>query len=211
MAILLIRHGETAGNRERVLQVPETPLNDQGLEQASKLAQRLASFRIARILSSDLARAQMTANAVSQEVGLSVELDPLLQERNFGDLRGRRYVDLDEDPFGPTYSPPGGESWSTFHDRVDQAWARVRSEALKTPLDLAVVTHGLVLYSIVSRCLDGGSLLAEEQEGGRPLQFRNTALTIVEPHAPWKVVLLGCAAHLDEDGVGEGGEGISGL
>ena len=211
MAILLIRHGETSGNRERVLQVPETPLNEQGLEQASKLGQRLASFRIARILSSDLARAQMTADAVSQEVGLSVEFEPLLQERNFGDLRGRRYVDLDEDPFGPTYSPPGGESWSTFHDRVDEAWARVQSEALETPLDLAVVTHGLVLHSIVSRCLDLGSSVADEQEGGLPLQFRNTALTIVEPHAPWKVVLLGCAAHLDEDGVGEGGEGISGL
>ena len=127
MAILLIRHGETAGNRERVLQVPETPLNDHGLAQASKLGRRLASFRIGRILSSDLARAQMTADAVSREVGLSVNFDPLLHERNFGDLRGRRYVDLEEDPFGPTYSPPGGESWPEFHDRVDAAWARVQS------------------------------------------------------------------------------------
>jgi len=87
----------------------------------------------------------------------------------------------------------------------------VQSEALETPLDQAVVTHALVLHSIVSSYLDVGSLLAEEEAGGLPLQFRNTALTIVEPHAPWKVLLLGCAAHLDEDGAGGGGEGISGL
>ena len=213
MAILLIRHGETRGNRDRILQVPETPLNEQGLEQASKLARRLSGHPVARILASDLARAHMTAQAISEETGLPVESEVLLQERNFGDLRGRYYADLDEDPFGPIYSPPGGESWSEFHARVDQAWDFVRreAEAMNPSQDLAVVTHGLVLHSLVSRCLSLGDSETRADDSDLPLQFRNTAVTVVEPEEPWKVTLLGCAAHLDGDGSDGGGVGISGL
>ena len=213
MAILLIRHGETRGNRDRILQVPETPLNEQGLEQASKLARRLSSHPVARILASDLARAHMTAQAISGETGLPVESEALLQERNFGDLRGRHYADLEEDPFGPDYSPPGGESWSDFHARVDLAWDRVRREAesMEPTQDLAVVTHGLVLHSLASRCLEWSHLASQAEGSDGPLQFRNTAVTVVEPQAPWKVSLLGCAAHLDGDGAGGGAVGISGL
>ena len=211
MAILLIRHGETRGNRDRVLQVPETPLNEQGLAQAARLARRMTEHPVTRLLSSDLARAHMTAQAISDQIGLPVETEPLLQERNFGDLRGRRYADLEEDPFGPGYCPPGGESWADFDARVDRAWECVCREANKTSEDLAVVTHGLVLHSMVSRILDRGEPTAGEEGGGLPLQFRNTAITIVEPVEPWRVKLLGCAAHLDEEGEGGAGVGISGL
>ena len=65
MSIYLIRHGKTAGNAERRLQVPETPLNDAGLEQAAKLGNRLRDAGVERILSSDLTRALQTAEAVS--------------------------------------------------------------------------------------------------------------------------------------------------
>ena len=43
MAILLIRHGETPGNRDRIIQFPHTPLSERGLEQAARLGQRLAT------------------------------------------------------------------------------------------------------------------------------------------------------------------------
>ncbi len=214
MAILLIRHGETMGNRDRVLQTPETPLSDRGLVQASKLAKRLEGEEIGQILSSDFARAHMTANAISTLKGLVVHFEPLLQERSFGDLRGLRYADLKEDPFGPEYTPPGGESWDDFYIRADRAWERIQETAQKVTGHLVVVTHGLVLHSIASRRLElpeaavpGGS-----EEAGLPLQFRNTALTVVDSSPPWKVRVLGCAAHLDvEDEAIDGAGGISGL
>jgi broad specificity phosphatase PhoE len=40
MTILLVRHGETAGNASRILQRPDVPLNERGLRQADLLAQR---------------------------------------------------------------------------------------------------------------------------------------------------------------------------
>ena len=79
-----------------------------------------------------------------------------------------------------------------FHARVDRAWARVQELAAATRGTLAVVTHGLVCRSLVGRHL----LLTEGQTA--PESWGNTALTIVEGPAPWRVRLLNCVAHLEE-------------
>jgi broad specificity phosphatase PhoE len=42
----------------------------------------------------------MTAAPLAALSGIAVEESPLLQERNFGDLRGLPYAGLSEDPFG---------------------------------------------------------------------------------------------------------------
>ena len=58
MAILLVRHGETALNAARVMQPADTPLSERGLAQARAVARRLAQRgRVAALLSSDLPRA----------------------------------------------------------------------------------------------------------------------------------------------------------
>ncbi len=188
--IFLIRHGETAANAARVLQMPDTPLSPRGIEQAERLAARLAVESIGTILSSDFSRAAMTAQRLREATGAPLTLEPLLQERSFGALRGRAYADLDEDLFGPDYVPPGGESWQALHDRVDAAWERIRAAAAAAPGHLAVVTHGLVCGSLVSRHLALGP-------DPPPLRFGNTSLTLVEVEPPYRVRLLNCTAHLD--------------
>ena len=57
MSIFLIRHGETPGNVARIVQRPDIPLSERGRAQAGRLAHRLATAGITRILSSDLRRA----------------------------------------------------------------------------------------------------------------------------------------------------------
>jgi probable phosphoglycerate mutase len=124
MTILLVRHGETAGNAERVVQRPEVPLNARGIAQAARLAERLLELGFAHVLCSDLVRAQMTAAPLAAR-GAVIETTPLLQERNFGELRGTPYAELTEDPFAPGYLPPGGESVAVFHRRVSAAFALI--------------------------------------------------------------------------------------
>ena len=92
MSLLMIRHGETAFNRDRVMQPADTPLSDRGEEQALRLAQHLSTAGITRILASDLPRAAMTAQALSDEISVGIEFEPLLRERNFGRLRGQRFI-----------------------------------------------------------------------------------------------------------------------
>ena len=55
--------------------------------------------------------------------GAPLTFDPLLHERNFGDIRGTPYASLGFDMFAPDYAPPNGETWEVFHTRVDRAWA----------------------------------------------------------------------------------------
>jgi probable phosphoglycerate mutase len=192
--LFLIRHGETVGNAARIIQRPDNPLSPRGVVQAERLARRLAAEGVARILSSDLARAAATAEHLRKATGAPLDVEPLLQERNFGDLRGTSYAELALDPFAPDYAPPNGETWPVFHARVDRAWARVQELAAATAGSLAVVTHGLVCRSLVGRHL----ALADGQT--TPESWGNTALTIVEGPAPWRVRLLNCVAHLEELG-----------
>jgi broad specificity phosphatase PhoE len=191
VTLYLIRHGETEGNRLRIVQPPELPLNDRGLHQADAMAQRLRDAGITRIIASDLARARMTAGALARAIGIEVELEPLLAERNFGDLRGHHYAEFDFDPMAEGYEPPNGESWNAFYERAARAWARVEAEAAATEGAIAVVTHGLVCHSFALHHL----LL--EPPLVNPERWGNTAVTEIERPAPWRVRLLNCTRHLD--------------
>jgi broad specificity phosphatase PhoE len=193
--VYLIRHGETADNARRVLQMPDVPLSERGLEQARRLAARLASAGIVKILVSDYERARMTARALADATGAPLHEDPLLRERHFGQLRGRAYASLGFDPFAPGYVPPGGESIPVFTTRVARAFEAIRTHAAATGGPLAVVTHGLVCRDLVANHLTLPPELAAAPPD--PYRWTNTCLTEIDP-ATWTVRLLACAAHLDD-------------
>ena len=191
MAIFLIRHGETAHNAARIVQFPDTPLSERGRAQAARLARHLSSFPVRAILSSDYARARMTADAIREETGLALELCPGLRERNFGAYRGRPHHELPRNFRFDGDAPPGGESVTAFDARVERTWARVTEFAGGIDGDTAVVTHGLVCHSIVARLVDN--------EGGAastPAMWDNTAFTVLEPGERWRVRLLASTRHL---------------
>jgi 2,3-bisphosphoglycerate-dependent phosphoglycerate mutase len=194
--IFLIRHGETLGNASRTVQLPDNPLSPRGIAQAERLAKRLEREGVGFILSSDLARAAETAQHLAHVTGLAVERHALLQERNFGDLRGTPYAELGLDMFAPGYAPPNGETWEVFHERVDRAWALICARAAAADGHLAVVTHGLVCRSLAGRhlVLPDGHVVPERWE--------NTAVTILDgpdgTDRSWRVRLLNCIAHLDD-------------
>jgi probable phosphoglycerate mutase len=189
--IYLIRHGETASNAARIVQTPETPLSEVGSAQAELLGRRLAGEGITRIVSSDLTRAAMTAEAIRAVTGVPIGLDPDLQERNYGDVRGLPYAEVAADILAPDYEPPGGERWAEFHIRVERAWSRIAPRAGDGNGNLAVVTHGLVCYSLARHHLQ----LPAGTEA--PLRWGNTSVTIIDIQPPWPVRLLNCTAHLD--------------
>lgn len=193
MSIFLIRHGETDSNAARIVQTPDVPLSERGIAQAERLARRLAERGVAAILSSDLRRAVMTAERLGAATSAPIRLDPGLQERNYGEVRGQAYTALGVDILAPDYEPPGGERWDEFHARVDVVWARVAAAAAATDGNLAVVTHGLVCYSLALRHLQ----MPPAQD--TPVRWHNTSVTLVDAHPPWAVRVLNCTAHLDSD------------
>lgn len=197
--IFLIRHGETAANASRIVQTPDVPLSERGIAQAERLAMRLARHGVEAIVSSDYARAQMTAVRIRSATDAAIELSPELRERNFGILRGRSYAECPADIFAPDYAPPGGETWGEFHARVARAWGRITAVAGDMRGNLAVVSHGLVCRSVVERLVGLGDRVS-------PAHWPNASLTILSAEMPWTVLRLNCTEHVADLG-GARGEG----
>jgi broad specificity phosphatase PhoE len=190
MTIFLVRHAETDGNASRILQRPDVLLNKRGIHQADQLARRLFAHGFVHIVCSDLLRARMTAAPLAARSGIAIEESPLLQERNFGDLRGMPYDALTENPFGPNVAPPNGEDWPTFHARVADAFAFIVSRRRSASGALVVITHGLVCRALVERhaLVPEGIVVPE--------RFDNTSITVLHEDAPHGVRIMNCTRHL---------------
>ena len=121
MKLYIARHGETAWNVEnRVSGRTDIPLTERGLEQARLLAQNAMGKGIEVIIASPLLRARQTAQAVSDAIGVPVELDERLIELDFGTFEGAPRTDPDfqytRAQFPTCY--PGGESAFKLAHRV---------------------------------------------------------------------------------------------
>ncbi len=164
--LILIRHGETAWNRELRFQGhADVPLNDIGHEQARRLGLRLASeTAVQHILSSDLMRAQQTAAPAALQLSLPVVTSAGLREQFFGVVEGMRSDEIQtlhprawEEwlEFREDHAMPEGETAREFHTRIVAALGTIA--AAHRGQRLIVVTHGGVL-DMVWRTAQGLSL-----------------------------------------------------
>lgn len=159
---LLIRHGETAWNRELRFQGQlDVPLNHMGLQQAQRLKTRMAQVlgewqvqgRLpTRLISSDLQRAQQTAQPVAEVLGHPCILNAGLREQCYGMFEGMRSPDIQAQhpeawqrwlAFDADVAVAGAETTRAFHTRVMMA---LQDLALQYAGEhVVVVTHGGVL------------------------------------------------------------------
>ncbi|CAG4887430.1 histidine phosphatase family protein [Paraburkholderia saeva] len=185
--VLFIRHGETDWNRiKRIQGHIDIPLAAGGIEQAQKLAQRLAreaaqGARLDAIYSSDLMRAQQTAQPVADALGMQIELRDSLRERSYGAFQGH---DSDEiavrfpDEYAhwqtrdPGFAPPHGESMRMFYHRVVHAIEPL--VAAHPHGRIACVAHGGVL-DCVYRFANSLPL-----DAPRSYALLNTSLNVVD-------------------------------
>ena len=154
--LILVRHGETDWNRELRFQGHvDVDLNAIGLEQARRVAARLATERVRGVYASDLMRARQTADPVAAQLGVATNTHTDLREQSFGAVDGMRVADIKEQHptawegwlrFEEDYCMPGGETTRQFHARVVDAVHRIAAEHRGAAV--IVVTHGGVLDMI---------------------------------------------------------------
>lgn len=90
--LVLWRHGRTEWNRLGIAQGhANVPLDEVGVAQAQRAAPFLASYEPAFIWSSDLARAQQTAEHLAALTGQQVVVDPRLREFGVGVRQGMTF------------------------------------------------------------------------------------------------------------------------
>jgi len=148
--ILLVRHGETPANTERVWHgSTDTPLSERGWAQARRVAEHLARHAApaAALYTSPLQRAAHTAKEIGKALGLEASVDPDLAEYHLGSWEGRPYQELmaQEDFWNriredPDFAPQGGESVRQVAERF--AAAALRIAAAHPGQRAVVVSHG---------------------------------------------------------------------
>jgi broad specificity phosphatase PhoE len=185
--LVLVRHGETAWNREGRFQGhADVPLSDVGRSQARALRVRLEAahphlFDDAHtaILTSDLSRAHETAEIAFGGGGRVLHVRRELREFSYGVFEGLTRREIDERFPGEmagwlegdrTFAMQGGESRAQVHAR---AHAVVQSFLAEAPQrHVVIVAHGGVLRQLLSACF---------AEAGEPrgLSFGNTATHVI--------------------------------
>ncbi len=163
--ILLVRHGETEANRERLaLGRADPPLTATGTRQAAALATALgracAGVDGIRVVSSPLARARATAEPIAAALGLEVVVEPRLVEMDYGEWDVRSFAEFPPEDLArwrrdATFAPPGGESLVAVGARVGE-WC---GEVAGGPTVIAV-SHVSPIKAAVLWAMDADPLLA---------------------------------------------------
>jgi broad specificity phosphatase PhoE len=148
-----VRHGESTWNASGLVQGQASgpKLTAKGRHEAARAAEQLGQFRAGAIFSSDLRRAHETASIIGDALGLPLQIDASLRERNFGVAQGRPLSELNPAHSGiegvrvvdADVRPPEGESLRELYRRVSAFIDEVATDALEG--DVVVVTHGGVI------------------------------------------------------------------
>ena len=146
--LILVRHGETTHNVERITQGwSDRELSETGRQQVQRLAAKLKELQPTALYSSPLGRAMSTARAISDATGLEiVQLDEL-REMHYGRWEGRKFLDIRRDDqeiykrwiTDEHCACPEGESHHDVRQRLERAFASVSSERA------VLVAHGTAI------------------------------------------------------------------
>src|SRR5689334_4451548 len=165
MNILLVRHGETAWNREgRYQGRTDVPLSPTGEAQVAALAARLAHLPIAIAVSSPLSRTRRTAEIILGARATPLELDEGLLEISHGAWEGQLSSDveaahaemLDTWRTRPGRDVPAGPGAETLGDVDARAWpvlARL-ADRLRADETALVAAHDAVNRVLLCHLLE---------------------------------------------------------
>jgi len=159
--LILVRHGETEFNRQRLIlgHGPE-PLNDKGQAQALSAAVAVSKDTPFVLYASPLARTIQTAEAIASESSVDLTPMPGLEEIDAGDMEGLTGRDLQErypevmrvwrtDPASAMM--PDGESLGNVQNR---AWSAITDIAQRHIDDtVVVVSHNFPIQAILCKAL----------------------------------------------------------
>ena len=157
---LLLRHGQTPMSvQKRYAGLSDVPLTEVGVQQAAAAGKRLASAGLTAIVTSPLARAVRTAEAVAAATGAPVEADEGFRETDFGAWDGLTFAEVGERwpaeltawLADPDVAPPGGESFADVSTRVEGALRRVLAD--HQGRTVLIVSHVTPIKTLVAAAL----------------------------------------------------------
>lgn len=188
----LVRHGRTELNRDnRVQGHSQTVLDEEGLSQAGKIRDRLARETFTAAFSSDLARAQQTAQTILGNRKITLTVTPDLREFDYGLWTNLTLAELRDNysdgmsrmmDSNHNFAPPGGESLIQLLERTGRFVTKAKTEV--TEGNLLVVGHGGSVRALVVH------LLGLTPDNYWSLQVDLASLSIVDVYPNRAVLVL---------------------
>lgn len=199
MRVLLVRHGETEHNKEdSITGQMDISLNQVGIKQAEKAAERLENEGFDAAYSSDLERTYETTKIIAEKHGLHPERYKEFRERGFGEYEDRNLEDyrkLERNFEGEKHElkPENGESLKEVGERFIGKLNNLRKIHSKDD-KILVGGHGVAIKATLMIILNSGGKVY------RKLSQDNTGLTELEHSEKngWKIIRMNDAAHLEE-------------
>lgn len=162
MRLTLVRHGETAYNRDGLgLGRADPPLTDLGLRQTAAAVERLAAEPPDRILTSPLGRAAAIARGLAERTGAPLEVREELTEMDVGKTEGLPFAEMRERfpgfieawraPDPADVVMPGGESLAQVAARLEPLVAELH--AFPDDASVVAVSHNFVVRLLICRLL----------------------------------------------------------
>lgn len=145
--VLLIRHGETDLNKSnRVRGWADVDVSEKGRADTLRTASALSNLPVSEVVSSDLTRAEQTAEVLGNQWFAPVESNRGLRDWNYGEYTGMKLSDVKDDLEGHVKAPnskvPGGESFGEFENRWRSGFQDLVQRAMSSPSGVvAGVTH----------------------------------------------------------------------
>ncbi len=135
--LVLIRHGETASNKEhRYLGRTDEDLSPCGAEKIKKAVQKKLYPEIDILFTSPMKRCLQTAQLIYPD--MTAHIMPEFAEMDFGEFEGKNYQDLKDDAryqawidSNGTLPFPGGESQEEYIDRCKLGFETMINELYK--------------------------------------------------------------------------------
>ena len=160
--IILWRHGQTDWNVANKFQGhTDIPLNAVGEYQAKHAARLVVDMKPTAIISSDLVRAQKTAQALAELNSLTINIDARLRETNCGKWEGLTGEEIRAVDFEALkeWSLGGDNPAGSTGDRRSEVGARARAAiedflSGKDGETLIVATHGGTARAIIGSYLE---------------------------------------------------------
>lgn len=158
--ILLIRHAEYDLLDRGILagRMSGWGLNERGRAQSKALGKALAGRTLAAVVASPLERARETACSIAAPHRLEVQIEPGLDEVDFGQWSGRGIAELHHDPawrafnrFRGVAAPPAGETMLAVQARALTVLVELRDRFPNA--EVAAVSHADVIKAVLAHAL----------------------------------------------------------
>ncbi len=188
MLLFMIRHGETDWNLARRVQGREDiPLNETGKAQSQRTAEAMRYTDLDAIYVSPLGRAKETAAAIaSYHPDVPVFEDERLIERDFGALSGTT-IEEREWFFREGRTAHVEDEKAVFDRAMDAVSSYFRYAPARSG-QIAVVTHGGVLYQLIEHLQDKQTERFEAVRADGSVMLFNGNVTILRDD--WKLLAI---------------------